>query len=349
MGPADRQRHGQDRQNQIEQGVEIARGLSSYSSEDARLIKGHNSGEIEELLGSVGLAGRTDQPAAGLEGQLAAQPVGLLAHDLQVDRAQASPTPVMNDPAFPPPSARSARPLAGAGPDRPPKPVLIVLHQEHSSPGRVGRLLQARGHAVDIRKARFGDALPGTMRDHAGAVIFGGPMGANDPEDFIKAEIDWIGTCLKEDAPFLGICLGAQMLVNHLGGRVEGHGDGLVEIGWYPLTATDAGRRLMHWPDMVYQFHREGFSLPKGATLLATAQAYPNQAFRYGDNAWGIQFHAELTRMMMHRWVVRGAQRFELPGAQPGRDHLGGRLIWDMHLKRWLGEFLATVFGRIGQ
>ena len=102
----------------------------------------------------------------------------------------------------------------------------------------------------------------------------------------------------------------------------------------------------MHWPEMVYQFHREGFSLPTGATLLATAETYPNQAFRYGDNAWGIQFHAELTRMMMQRWVVRGAHRFELPGAQPGRDHLGGRLIWDMHLKRWLAEFLDTVFGR---
>ena len=45
---------------------------------------------------------------------------------------------------------------------------------------------------------------------------------------------------------------------------------------------------------------------------------------------------------MMQRWVVRGAHRFVLPGAQPARDHLGGRLIWDMHLKRWLDEFLAA-------
>src|SRR5690606_17672374 len=109
--------------------------------------------------------------------------------------------------------------------------------------------------------------------------------------------------------------------------------------------ATDEGRRLMHWPEMVYQFHREGFSLPKDATLLATADIYENQAFRYGENAWGIQFHAELTRAMMQRWVGRGAHRFVLPGAQPGRDHLGGRLIWDGHLKRWLHEFLAIVFG----
>jgi GMP synthase (glutamine-hydrolysing) len=101
----------------------------------------------------------------------------------------------------------------------------------------------------------------------------------------------------------------------------------------------------MHWPEMVYQFHREGFSLPSDAVLLASSDSYPNQAFRYGDNAWGIQFHAELTRVMMQRWVVRGAERFVLPGAQPGRDHLGGRLIWDMHLKRWLDEFLVKIFG----
>ena len=224
--------------------------------------------------------------------------------------------------------------------------ILIVLHQEMSTPGRVGHLLIENGFDLDVRRPPLGDSLPETLADHAGAVMFGGPMSANDPEDFVRRETDWLAVPLAEDRPFLGICLGAQMLVNHLGGTVQGHDDGLVEIGWYPLQATEAGQALMPWPNMVYQFHREGFSLPSGATLLATAETYPNQAFRYGRNAWGIQFHGELTRMMMHRWVVRGAHRFELPGAQPGRDHLGGRLIWDMQLKRWLTEFLETIFGR---
>lgn len=224
--------------------------------------------------------------------------------------------------------------------------ILIVLHQELSTPGRVGHLLLESGFDLDVRRPPLGDSLPETLDGHAGAVMFGGPMSANDQEEFVRRETDWLAVPLAEDRPFLGICLGAQMLVNHLGGKVEGHGDGLVEIGWYPLKATEEGAELMPWPDMVYQFHREGFSLPSGATLLATAETYPNQAFRYGANAWGIQFHAELTRVMMHRWVVRGAHRFELPGAQQGRDHLGGRLIWDMHLKRWLVQFLETVFGR---
>jgi GMP synthase (glutamine-hydrolysing) len=227
-----------------------------------------------------------------------------------------------------------------------PRPkILIVLHQETSSPGRVGHMLLEAGFDLDIRRPPLGDPLPETLALHAGAVVFGGPMSANDNDEFVRQETDWMAVPLKENRPLLGICLGAQMLVNHLGGKVAGHGDGLVEIGWYPLTATEQGEKLMQWPQHVYQFHREGFSLPSDATLLATSENYPNQAFRYGDNAWGIQFHGELTRMMMHRWVVHGAHRFVLPGAQPGRDHLGGRLIWDMHLRRWLAEFLHTVFG----
>ncbi|MEO9336295.1 glutamine amidotransferase [Mesorhizobium sp. SB112] len=224
--------------------------------------------------------------------------------------------------------------------------VLIVLHQERSSAGRVGQQLVEMGFTLDIRRPPLGDTLPDTLENHAGAVVFGGPMSANDPDDFVRRETDWLSVPLTENRPLLGICLGAQMLVNHLGGTVDSHNDGLVEIGWYPLKATEHGRKLMHWPEMVYQFHREGFSLPSGATLLATSETYPNQAFRYGDNAWGIQFHAELTRVMMQRWVVHGAQRFELPGAQQGRDHLGGRLIWDTHLRRWLTEFLEEIFGK---
>ena len=222
--------------------------------------------------------------------------------------------------------------------------VLVVLHQELSSPGRVGQLLVEAGYHLDIRRPPLGDALPETLERHVGAVVFGGPMSANDPDEFVKRETDWLAVPLRENKPFLGICLGAQMLVNHLGGRVGPHDGEQVEIGWYPIQATEAGHSLMEWPDMVYQFHREGFSLPSGATLLAQAEHYPNQAFRYGDKAWGIQFHAELTRVMMQRWVVRGAQRFVLPGAQQGRDHLAGRLLWDMKLKRWLEDFLGLIF-----
>ena len=71
-------------------------------------------------------------------------------------------------------------------------PVLIILHQECSTPGRVGNALRALGHRLDIRRPRFGDPLPETLDQHAGAVVFGGPMSANDPDDYIRREIDWI-------------------------------------------------------------------------------------------------------------------------------------------------------------
>lgn len=224
------------------------------------------------------------------------------------------------------------------------RPVLVVLHQETSSPGRVGQILQTMGHALDIRRPVLGDPLPATLAHHAGAVVFGGPMSANDDEPYLRREIDWLSVPLKENRPFLGICLGAQMLVKNLGGAVSSHAEGLAEIGWYPLKATGAGAALMAWPDMVYQFHREGFDLPAGATLLATGHHYENQAFRYGDNAWGIQFHGELTLAMMHRWVVRGAHRFDLPGAQAGRAHLDGRLLHDAALRLWMSAFLDRIF-----
>lgn len=223
-------------------------------------------------------------------------------------------------------------------------PVLIVLHQATSSPGRVGQMLQVRGHPLDIRRPVLGDPLPETLSEHAGAVVFGGPMSANDPEDYVKKETQWLSVPLKENKPFVGICLGAQLLVNHLGGRVGGRDDGRVEIGWYPLEATAQGAALMDWPSMVYQFHREGFSLPDGCIHLAKSHAYPNQAFRYGDNAWGIQFHAELTQVMMHRWAVRGAHRFTLPDAQSGAEHLSGRYVYDPALRQWLSDFLDRVF-----
>jgi len=221
-----------------------------------------------------------------------------------------------------------------------PRKVLIVLHQEASSPGKLGQMLRAKGFELDIRKPRFGETLPETMEEHAGAVIFGGPMSANDGDDFIRAETDWIGVTLKEQAPFLGICLGAQMLVKHLGGTVCGHCDGCAEIGFYDLHATEAGNRLTPWPERVYQWHREGFDLPAGATLLARGDIFENQAFSVGGAAFGIQFHSELTYAMACRWTVRGAARFELPKAQSRPEHMAGWFRYDPPIRAWLWNFL---------
>jgi GMP synthase (glutamine-hydrolysing) len=228
-----------------------------------------------------------------------------------------------------------------AASDHPAK-ILIVLHQELSSPGKLGQMLRAKGFELDMRRPRFGDPLPETMDGHAGAVIFGGPMSANDPDDFVRREIDWIGVPLKEGAPFLGICLGAQMLVKQLGGNVTGHCEGCAEVGFYPLHATDAGGRLGTWPGMVYQWHREGFDLPGGTTLLARGDIFENQAFSAGDAAFGLQFHSELTYAMACRWTVRGAARLDLPRAQGRAQHMEGWFRYDPVVRAWLWDFLDT-------
>ncbi|MGP9822503.1 glutamine amidotransferase [Salinarimonas sp. NSM] len=225
------------------------------------------------------------------------------------------------------------------------EPVLIVLHQETSIPGRVGTLLRERGHPLDIRRPRYGDPLPGTLAEHAGAVIFGGPMSANDPDDFVSREIDWCAVPLSEEKPFLGLCLGAQMLARHLGARVYPHADGRCEIGYYPLLPTREGMRLserlgVDWPGHVYHWHREGFDCPSGAATLATGDDFPVQAIRVGPAAYGFQFHPEVTYAMTCRWTTRAHERLSLPGAKPRQAHLEGRLIHDGAVRAWLDAFL---------
>ena len=238
-------------------------------------------------------------------------------------------------PGGPPPSPVPA----AAGPGL--RPVLIVLHRETSTPGRVGNVLRELGHPLDIRHPRFGDPLPETLDDHAGAVIFGGPMSANDPDDFVRREIDWIAVPLREQRPFLGICLGAQMLARQLGAKVAPHPEGRTEIGYYPITPRPAGLELCpHWPGQVYHWHREGFDLPDDAEWLAEGSDFPVQAFRL-DQAFGLQFHPDVTYAMMHRWTTQGHERLGLPGARPRHLHFAERAVHDATERAWLKQFIT--------
>ncbi len=224
--------------------------------------------------------------------------------------------------------------------------MLIILHQELSTPGRVGHYLHARGYPLDIRRPALGDPLPETLAGHRAIVVFGGPMSANDETDFIKREIDWLSVPLKEQKPFLGICLGAQMLARKLGAKVCFHPDGMVEVGYYPIRVTAAGRAVCEtWPSHVYQWHREGFDLPAGADLLAQGDIFDVQAFRYGPAAYGVQFHAEVTHAMMCRWTTRGQARMEMPGARQRAEHYADRPVYDPAIQRWLTDFLDHWIG----
>lgn len=221
----------------------------------------------------------------------------------------------------------------------PPRNVLLVFHREESQSGAVGQWLRANGYQLDIRRPRFGDALPETMENHAGAIIFGGPMSANDPDDFIRTEIDWIEVPLREKKPFFGICLGGQMLAKHLGAEVTPHPDDLIEVGYYPIrpTSDDEAARM---PRHVYQWHTEGFGLPPGAELLAAGEDFQNQAFRFGKAAVGVQFHPEMTLAMIHRWTIRAAHCFGTPGARPRHEHIQAHAAHGPRLRRWLDGFM---------
>lgn len=221
-----------------------------------------------------------------------------------------------------------------------PRNVLLVFHRRDAHPGAVGQWLRAHGYRLDIRCPREGDALPETLAGHAGAMIFGGPMSANDPDDYIRREIDWISVPLRERKPYLGICLGAQMLAKQLGAEVRPHPEAKVEAGYYPIQPSERGAALMDWPGHVYHWHREGFELPSGAVRLASGADFENQAILYGERAFGVQFHPETTLAMIHRWTTVAAHRLSAPGARPPREHIEAHHRHGPALRAWLDGFM---------
>ncbi len=232
-------------------------------------------------------------------------------------------------------------------------PVLIVLHQEQSTPGRVGYALRQRGFALDIRRPPLGDPLPHNVSDYAGVVVFGGPMSANDPEPWIDEEIRLIARTVEAGTPFLGLCLGAQLLCRAAGSRVWKHPDEETEIGYYPLRPTAAGEEWAAaqgavWPRAVYHWHREGFDLPKGAELLAEGDAFTHQAFRMGPRTLALQFHPEVTYAMICRWTTRAFERMNHKGAQAPHEHRAGWFEHDHSVRLWLDVTLDSWIGRAG-
>jgi GMP synthase (glutamine-hydrolysing) len=226
--------------------------------------------------------------------------------------------------------------------------ILLVVHQATSDPGLIGQVLQDLGYELEIccpagcfaNTARVAPCLPLQLEDYDGTVIFGGPMSANDDNilPFIRDELDWIPLVLESGKPYLGVCLGAQMLARVLGGQVSAHPEGMKEIGYskiQPVSEQSDLAGLTH----VYHWHKEGFELPREAVLLAEGQVFPNQAFRY-DNAYGIQFHPEITHSMIHRWVTAVPNYHAEPGAQLLESQIRSHLQYASSVEQWLRKFL---------
>jgi GMP synthase (glutamine-hydrolysing) len=219
--------------------------------------------------------------------------------------------------------------------------ILMVAHSEWRE-RRLAPLLSARGYRLEWRCPAKGSHLPDDIDTYTGAVVFGGVHSANDAEsvDFIRHEIDWIGRFVDAGKHYLGICLGGQLLARALGARVAPHPEGRVEIGYYPIVPTEAGRDLFPERLHVYQWHREGFELPRGAELLARGEAFPHQAYRYGDHAFGLQFHPEVTGEDARSWMDEVPDHAKRPGAQSVAEHAAGIARYDPGLHDWLAGFL---------
>jgi GMP synthase (glutamine-hydrolysing) len=220
--------------------------------------------------------------------------------------------------------------------------ILIVVHQPTSNPGLVGQKLCSLGYGLDIRCPALGETLPTTLAHHAAVVVFGGPMSANDDDTlpYIRQELDWLPTVLDAEKPYLGICLGAQLLARALGAIVAPHPDDLREIGYFPLHPTPEGRALFPESMQVYHWHGEGFTVPSGGVALATGETFPHQAFRYGS-AYGLQFHPEITADLIADWTIQGAEQLTLPGAHPRALHLHNHRRFGGAVAAWLDLFLA--------
>ena len=221
-------------------------------------------------------------------------------------------------------------------------PVLLLLHQKNSCAGAVGDWLQTHGFTLDIKRPTLGEALPQTLEKHAGVIVFGGPMSANDETPEIKNEINWLTLALKEKVPYFGICLGAQLMVRQLGGEVTRHKQGLVEIGYHPLQATKAGTQLFSdWSDHYFQWHKEGFSLPVGAELLASGHRFEHQAFSYNHHVFGVQFHPEITKTIIKRWSSEAAHMLTKKGAHNAERLLADHQIFGEAQQKWLHQFMS--------
>lgn len=203
--------------------------------------------------------------------------------------------------------------------------ILVFQHVAAEPLGTLDRLIRRRGHRVKfVNFERQPDARPKLDR-YRGLIVLGGPMNVEDRgvRMHLQTEIDVITTALAQGKPILGICLGAQLLAHALGADVRRHR--VSEIGWYDLEATTAGRADPVFAPLgagapVFQWHGYTFDLPRGATHLAATPTCANQAFVHGGNAYGFQFHLEMDKPLIERWLNLPNYRDDLIGAGLGRD-----------------------------
>ncbi|WP_166265100.1 glutamine amidotransferase [Marinobacter caseinilyticus] len=162
----------------------------------------------------------------------------------------------------------------------------------------------------------LGEALP---HHGDGIVLTGSPAMVSDREGWSELTANWIKAALALEIPILGVCYGHQLLAHALGGLVDYHPAGR-EIGTLQVRTTDAAQADTLFQGLPTRFaahltHRQSvLSLPEGATRLAYSEHEPNQAFRVGPHAWGVQFHPEFSSDVMSAYIRQLAPALENEG-----------------------------------
>lgn len=201
------------------------------------------------------------------------------------------------------------------------KKIIVFQHVPYETLGTFEPLLKASGfagHYVNlVRDSAPSDPRPDLSR-YAAMIVLGGPMNVDDTARYpnLATEVEVLREAVNRDMPVLGICLGAQLLARALGGTVRPGQQR--EIGWYDVELSAAGRAdpvLSSFANVqrVFQWHEDNIELPPGCERLAGSAACPVQAFRHGERAYGLQFHLEVDRFLIERWLT-------VPANQPILD-----------------------------
>jgi GMP synthase-like glutamine amidotransferase len=226
----------------------------------------------------------------------------------------------------------------------------VLQHEPETGLGRFADLLAERAVEYEIVPTTRG-TLPGPAA-FDGALVLGGSLSAGDTA--LRPARRWIRDAVLDGLPYLGVCLGGQLLAGVLGAGV---GPGGAEAGIHSVYLTDAGRDDAVFGGLrgrlaVFGWHGESFSLPRGAVPLAGSLACTYQAFRYGDTAYALQFHPEVRALDLAAWrdvpgyrrLLDGSARdwtdveLELAQAAPALDDLAAHL-----LERWLSQVAGAV------